>query len=152
MKKFKVPYVKAMYVRGFKIYEADDKAHALQRAKDNVDEGLQTTEVTWGDPQYEEDSFELEVDNDDLDFIEEYEEAPIMTNHRDRYDVPLGTSFPLSTIDPANDKVVIAIPDHSPECIECAANHACVCNMLECRAGCRQDEQGVRFIFAPKNK
>jgi hypothetical protein len=151
MKKFKVPFIKNVFVRGFKVYEAENKAGALKAAENNIDNGLKTGEITWGDPVDEVGSVFIDVDPGVYAPIEEYEEPLFTPNSRGRYDVPLATPFPLNLLDASIDAVVVAIADDRPpteRCFECAAVHAGTCGGIECSRDCRSDKTSVRFIPA----
>lgn len=156
MKRFKVPFLKRQFVGGYRVYEGETKEEALAKAEAHLLDGLQTTDVTWGEPEYEDGSFDIEVGTEDLAFfVEEVTEPEFMLNHRKRYDVPVGTPFPLSILIPGSGQVIKAVADDrypSERCLECAASGACVCHRLECNRDWRQDDTTVRFVFVEKEE
>lgn len=61
--RYKVSFTKTMFVRGTKIIEAAGPAQALDQADALLHDPLrplQTTDIDWGEPQYEEGSLKLD--------------------------------------------------------------------------------------------
>lgn len=67
LKKFKVTVEKEMYASGVVIVEAEDPTEAVVKVKRMIGSGkLQTTDVDWGETQYEDCSFDTTGDVDDV--------------------------------------------------------------------------------------
>jgi hypothetical protein len=65
-KTFLVCVEKKQYLTGHVKVEAKDLDAAIRDVRNQIDNGdLQTTDVTWGDPEYEDDSFDTTGDVDE---------------------------------------------------------------------------------------
>lgn len=63
--KFVVSVEKRMYATGSVTVEADNEAQAIEMVNDQIDSGkLQTTDIVWSAPQYEDLSFVVTGDVD----------------------------------------------------------------------------------------
>ena len=147
MKTFTVDFVKTLYVRGTKTFQAETAEEAAGKADaalhDTVNP-LQTTDIRWGDPQYEEGS--LELDDSDPEELPGY---GFVKNSRGRFDIPFGTIF---------DKIKVnGLPGHTfqvstPEglgCGLCAAEAFHFCYLVECRGSMRADGKDVHYLHMP---
>jgi hypothetical protein len=67
MKRFRVPVERKLYVTGFVEVEATDERAAIRDVASRIDNGkIQTTDAVWGDPEYEDHSFDATGDVEEV--------------------------------------------------------------------------------------
>jgi hypothetical protein len=65
--KYKVSVEKRMYVTGFVEIESESPENAIEIVNAKIDSGeLQSNDVLWGEPEYEDGTFEATGDVDDV--------------------------------------------------------------------------------------
>lgn len=165
--KFKVPFVKNMYVRGYKVFEGETREDAVNQAQIRIhdtENPLMTSEVTWGNPQYEEDSFEMEVGDgtpEDIEmFVKPYDEHPPLRMLGGQFYLEIGEVRGVSEILPAEcpdeTRTITAVRDERHigdhgRCQDCAVVNSTLdfrstlCSRLVCQRTFRPDAAGVRF-------
>jgi hypothetical protein len=67
MKRFRVPVERRLYVTGYVEVKAANKLAAFRAVQSRIDTGkIQTTDAVWGDPEYEDHSFDATGDVEEV--------------------------------------------------------------------------------------